>query len=438
MLYFIALLASLLAPTTPSTPGGPTFQRVWQLDPDEGVFAYARVSPNGKLLAYASERGGGQGRQPHRTIKVLDVKTGEILFTEDGIDAYFSTDNERMIFLSMGNIRGSSVAIWYPKTGRVARDVAPVEVGDYFSWAKHDGRDLITTIRSNYYYLEGDDAVLPHKQVPPCPEIGVGQRPIVSRDGKHITTFVRGNVVVRSLMDCSYVLDTGIRGAKADFSKSGRYVAMHAPKQETNAEGGGYAIYVVDLKDRTVRQVTDMKGSSLFPSWTDDDRLFFRYDGPEYRGFMVASNVLKAQAKPLPKAEQTPRRSAWNDVFPETPAPTSRTNVVVVWAPWSAHMPDALADAQRARDFFQQSAMDVGVMTATDPASWPSDVESLTRRHNISLRRIPLTADRLPLTEAHNQIPTNLLFRDGQLVDRRLGPMTFEELKDWAGRGSRE
>jgi hypothetical protein len=427
VLYVIGLLLALFVRSEQPSVPGPTFERVHELEATEGVFAYARISPDGKLLAYASERSQGEGRPPHRTIKVLDLRTREILFTEDGIDAYFSPDNERMIFLSQQGSRGSSVAIWHRKTGQISRDIAPVRLGDYFSWARREGRNLITTINSNYYYLEGDRAVLPHTAVQPCPDIGVGQRPIVSRDGRQITAFVRGTVVVRNLTDCNDVFDTGIRGAKADFSRNGRYVAMHAPKEGAN----GYAIYVVDLKERTVRTITTLSGSSLFPSWTDDDRLSFRYDGPEYRGFMMASKVLDARARPIKPAAPTPRRSAWSDVFPETNAPTTRTNVVVVWAPWSAHMPDALTDAQKAREYFARSSLDVGVLSATDPASWPSDVAALERRHGISLPSIPLAASRVPLTEAHNQIPTTLLFRDGQLVDRKLGPLSFEELRDW-------
>ena len=34
----------------------PAFTRVLPLDPGEGVFAYARISPDGRHLAYASER----------------------------------------------------------------------------------------------------------------------------------------------------------------------------------------------------------------------------------------------------------------------------------------------------------------------------------------------------------------------------------------------
>jgi hypothetical protein len=104
--------------------------------------------------------------------------------------------------------------------------------------------------------------------VPPCDGSGTGQRPLLSKDGKRITTFVRGTVVVRNLDDCGDILDTGLPGAKADFSWDGRHIAFHAPKPE----GGGYEILVVDWVERTVRTAVSLPGSSLSPSWTQDGR----------------------------------------------------------------------------------------------------------------------------------------------------------------------
>jgi hypothetical protein len=255
----------------------PVFEKIYPLKAEEGVFAYARISPTGQFLAYASEtpdpsRAGAIAQ----TVTVVDLRTRRVLFTEPGIDAYWSNDGQRMIFLSMLG-RSNSVAIRHHATGDVVHDVAPVPLGDYFSWASRDGRDLILTIRSNYYYLDGDHAVLPHGTVPPCDGIGVGDRPLISKDGRRITTFVRGAVVVRGLDDCNAILDTGLQGAKADFSWNGRYVAFHVAKKDLR----GYDLHVVDLERRTDRVVTNLSGSSLFPSWTRDGRLCFRYDGDD-------------------------------------------------------------------------------------------------------------------------------------------------------------
>src|SRR5437764_7890922 len=46
-----------------------------------------------------------------------------------------------------------------------SRDVAPPGLGDYYSWAFRDGRDLILTIQSNFYYLNGDMGVMPEDRV---------------------------------------------------------------------------------------------------------------------------------------------------------------------------------------------------------------------------------------------------------------------------------
>jgi hypothetical protein len=417
----LVVVAVCLVATTGARTAAPAFTRVLALDPGEGVFAYARISPDGRHLAYASERGGS------RTVTVVDLKSKKTLFTEPGIDAYFSTDGARMIYLSMSG--RSSVSMYHLADGSVVRGVAPVPLGDYYSWGFRDGKHLILTIRSNYYYLDGDTGVLPAARVPACDGIGVGERPLLSRDGQRITTFVRGTIVVRSLTDCSYIFDTGIQGAKADFSWDGRYIAFHAPK----AKGAGYDVQVVDLEQRTVRTVTSsLAGSSYFPSWTKDGRLSFRYDGADYRGFMMASNVLSVKAEPLPaRAQHMPARRAWSDICPETPQPASRVSLVMIWSTWSAHSPDALVDLQTAQQSFAASGMNVGVLMATEPGSLEPDIARLISRHHVQLPRIPLSAERLRITEATNQIPTTLLFRDGQLVDRRLGAQTVDDLRAW-------
>ena len=93
---------------------------------------------------------------------------------------------------------------------------------------------------------------------------------------------------MRGLDNCDDIFDTGIQGAKADFSWDGRYIAFHALKKT----GDGYEIKIVDIEKRTVRTLPGLNGSALFPSWTQDGRLCFRYDGPDYRGFMMANGVL--------------------------------------------------------------------------------------------------------------------------------------------------
>src|SRR5688572_710524 len=322
-----------------------------------------------------------------------------------------------MIYLSQTGTH--NVTIRHHDTGRLTRQIAPVNLGDYYSWGVRDGRNLILTILGNYYFLDGDIGVMPHSRMPPCPGIGTGERPLISKDGRRATTFVRGNVVIRDLGGCDFVLDTGIRGAKADFSWDGRYVAFHAPK----ASLSGYDIHIVDTERRPVRTVTTaLAGSSLFPSWTKDGRLCFRYDGADYRGFMMAGNVLDVPERPLAQpSAPLPRNPRWSELFPETPQPASRVAVIMIWAPWSAHSPQALTDLQRAAAFFKEHGEDAAVATALEIGSARPDAERLRRLHGITLPEIPLAPTRFIATEAVNQIPSALLFRDGEMIDRHLG-----------------
>lgn len=424
--------ALLLMPLTigEAAEAGVAFERILELKPTEGVFAYARISPSGRYLAYASEMPLPSGRGITQTETVIDVATRKVLFAEPGIDGYFSNDDERMIFLGYGGNR-TSVVIRH-LDGRITRDVAPVELGDYFSWSVRDGKNVILTIQSNFYELNGDRGVMPAGRVTSCPGIGVGARPLISKDGKRISTFVGKSVVVRGLTDCNDTVDTGMQGAKADFSFDSRYVAFHVAK----ADRTGSEIVVVDTKDRTVRTLAGLKGDSLFPSWTKDGRLCFRYDGPEYRGFMFASNVLSLPTRPLaaPKPQAKAGNVKWTDLF-DVPLPSHKTNVVMIWSDWSPHAPNALADLQRLRDELKAKGTDIGVTTVVPSSTRRADADRILAAHGIRLPEIALRPDRLHLTGALNQIPTELLFRDGVLVDERLGPQSYADLKAWLGVG---
>ena len=402
-----------------------TVARVHQLEPGEGVFAYSRISPSGRYLAYSAER--RQGRQTLRTVKVLDLKTGELLFTEPGIDPYWSPDERRIIYLSYQNPAAPSVSVLTLSTGAVTRDVAPVGLGDYFSWADAGGRDLILTIRGNYYYLQGNRAELPARRVPSCPGIGMGERPLISKDGRRITAFVGNTLVVRSLADCQDVLDTRIPGAKADFSWDGRYIAFHAPKPDSR----GYEIQIVDLQQRTLRRLDNLPGSSEFPSWTSDGRLSFRYDAEDYHGFVLVSGALDAPEAPLESSRRVGAEPGWNDLFPRTPAPTGAA-MVLVWSTWSAHSEDALKALDRfSTERGPVSADGVTVRHTLDISSTPEDALRMMAEWQVRIPGIERTATRAFALRTATQMPMYLLFDGHRLVGERLGAQTAEELQAW-------
>jgi hypothetical protein len=423
----LALAAAIVA--QPAMAQTPTYTRLFSLKPKEGVFAYARISPDGRTLVYASEKTNARHPTGIRTLEtVVDLTTKKVLFSEEGIDAWWSPDGNRIVYSGVG------ASIRDMRTGAVSQNIAPAGLGDYYSWAARDGRDLILTIASNYYYLNGDKAQLPVMRVASCGKIGTGDRPLISRDGKRITTFVEGNIVVRGLDNCDDIFDTGIKGAKADFSWDGRYIAFHALKPN----GSGYAIQVVDLKQRTIRTLPGLNGSALFPSWTKNGGLCFRYDGPDYRGFMMANNVLDVAPQPLPAvAEPLPKHRVWNDIFPETSRPAHELNVVMIWAPWSAHSQIAFTELDRARAHFAESGVDLAVAAAADPGSAESEIRRQWAAFRTHVPRVPLSGKGLALTEARNQMPTTLLFRDDVLVGSKLGAQTFDELKAWIEARSR-
>ena len=402
-----------------------TVTRVHQLEPGEGVFAYSRISPSGRYLAYSAER--RQGRQTLRTVKVLDLKTGELLFTEPGIDPYWSPDERRIIYLSYQVPAAPSVSVLTLATKAVTRDVAAVELGDYFSWADAGGRDLILTITGNYYYLQGNRAEVPARRVTSCPGIGMGERPLISKDGRRITAFVGGSLVVRSLADCQGVLDTRIPGGKADFSWDGRYIAFHAPKPDARE----YEIQIVDLQQRTLRRLDSLPGSSVFPSWTSDGRLSFRYDAEDYHGFVIVSGALDAVEAPLDSSRRVDADPVWNDLFPRSPAPAGAA-MVLVWSTWSAHSEDALKALSR---FSTQPgslpADRVAVRHTLDISSTPEDAQRMMAEWQVRIPEIARTATPAFALRTATQMPMYLLFDGHRLVGERLGAQTAEELNVW-------
>jgi hypothetical protein len=401
---------------------GPHYEHLFTLKPKEGVFAYARISPDGKRLAYASQISARPNAQRNWSVTAVDLATQKTLFSENGIDAYWSNDGTRVIYSGMGGVVIRNVV-----TNTASTHPEASGLGDYFSWSVRDGKDLIMTIQSNYYYLNKDVPVLPHTKVTTCDGIGTGERPLISHDGKHISTFVKGILVVRALDNCLGILNTHIQGSKADFSWDGRYIAFHAVK----SAGTGYEIRIVDLEKKTVRILPNLQGSALFPSWTKDGRLCFRYDGPDYRGFLMASNVLDTPEAPLPTvSEALPDERSWEDIFPETP-PAKGLRLVMIWAPWSAHSLEAFTNLEEARDHFASRGMQVDAVAAADPGSRESDIASQLEDFRVTIPRIPLSQRHLAMTEARNQMPTVMLFRDGTLIDRKLGAQSFETLRDW-------
>src|SRR5688572_17622098 len=95
-----ALLLPVLAVPAfaPQEALAPRYERVHALRSDEGIFAYARVTPDGRYMAYASQERDTRDFSPVRIINVVDLRRHEVVYTEPGIDAYWSNDGTRMIY----------------------------------------------------------------------------------------------------------------------------------------------------------------------------------------------------------------------------------------------------------------------------------------------------------------------------------------------------
>lgn len=269
---------------------------------------------------------------------------------------------------------------------------------------------------------------MPPQQVPPCEGLGAGARPLLSKDARRVSVFIGSDLVVRNVADCSDIVFTNTTGAKADFSWDGQYVAFHAPR----AVGKGFEIKIVDLYNLTIRSFDWLAGSALFPSWTEDGRLLFYYEEGEFRGFAMAKRPLLTPARALPRAARAGTTAVeWSELFPGNPWVGSDSVAVVVWAPWSAHVPGALIAAQEVSAGTRARSERVRIYGAVEPQSEASQASRLLQRHRISLQDVELSSSAARLTSAYNQIPVTLLFRHGRLVAQHLGAQSASELREW-------
>src|SRR5579862_6401781 len=105
----VGLLATVAALTLAgaaeqSPQSGPHYTQVYALNPREGVFAYARVAPDGRRLVYASQLPARPGVPRMWTETLVDLATKEVILNEPGIDAYWSLDGTRIIYSGDGGV----------------------------------------------------------------------------------------------------------------------------------------------------------------------------------------------------------------------------------------------------------------------------------------------------------------------------------------------
>lgn len=415
---FIVVSNQLVA----TKPGAQKFalHEVFELPDSQQVFAYSRISPDGRYLAYTTER---KRRQPENVLQIVELSTRKVVFEEKGEDAYWSPDGKKFIFVSTLSASPSVTIVTLPAFS-VSRDVAPADLGGYLSWGRDNGRDVIVTIKGNYYFLNGNRISGRPLRVPQCRDGASGERPLVSRDGKRITAFLDTTLIVRNIADCAEIIRTNVEGGKADFSPDGNLIAYHAWKPG----GQGYEIEVADLNSKRLYRLSGLKGSSYYPSWTDKGQLLFRYEDINFRGFVVADKFVSGSGRPFP--ESAPQVSLdWSDIFPNETSPLG-LRLVTIWSTWCAHSREALGAAESLQRDRHLGKIDFDVSIAADPTSGPSELVRLmsSNVHVGSLELLPRNYSR---ARAINQMPVSLLFNGRQFIARRLGAQPASELAEW-------
>src|SRR5262249_9636394 len=119
------------------------------------------------------------------------------------------------------------------------------------------------------------------------------------------------------------------------------------------------------------------------------------------------------------------------ELVPEPRRNSHDVDVLVVWAPWNAHSPDALVNLQRAVATWQASGKHVRAVAAPEPSRDAAEAAPMRDALGIGVEQVAVARDRLLDAGIGNHIPTTLLFRDGQIYGRKLGALSSEELVQW-------
>jgi hypothetical protein len=355
-------------------------------------------------------------------LRIHDLKSHRVIYEERGIDGYWSPSGESLVYKA--KLHDSySVSIWNRHTGKITRDVIATSLGDYYSWGANGQQNTLLTINGWFVSIAANHAASAPQHIPECEGIGRGARPLVSRDGRRVSVFVGDELVLRNLRDCADIVRTGVVAAKADWSRDGRFLAFHTSKKSRE----GYDIGIFDQLTFTFRRIT-LDGSSYFPSWTDDNALVFRYQGPEYSGFMRADEVLSSPTETALTPSYLRNRSniyrQWKSVLP-----AAGTVVVLLWSSWSSHSSDALHEFSNG--VFDCPARDCRRVAAYDPSSPAQDVARLLSGITGQIPVVKAPWQAVLAAGGINQSPSYLLFHNGCFAARALGSLSAIELQGW-------
>jgi len=188
---------------------------------------------------------------------------------------------------------------------------------------------------------------------------------------------------------------------------------------------GSYQIFVVDLKTREFIEVTDFPGSCYYPGWTRDGRLIFRYDSPEYRGFMMVSDFLSMPRTPLPTTypNDTSHPGTLSDLVGRAPLPKQKVVMVNFWAGWCVHCRGELPVLNQIRKELKRDHLNAEILGACDPTSFRTDREFILKRSNLDLPQIDIGSAEVNAFGIQ-VYPTTLIFVDGKLVEKHNGALT--------------
>jgi hypothetical protein len=119
-------------------------------------------------------------------------------------------------------------------------------------------------------------------------------------------------------------------------------------------------------------------------------------------------------------------RIRWEELV-EADAADSLTEwrIVVIWAPWNVHGPEAVKAAEHAERQLRRKHISLTVYESAVPGP---NVEPMRRIMKSTLAKVSIRAGAWPDTWANAQIPAVLVFHNDLLATRLLGAPTLVDL----------
>ena len=176
---------------------------------------------------------------------------------------------------------------------------------------------------------------------PLCPNLkGLYKLPMLSKDGQQLAAYdvQSGTTKIFNVnaSGCSVKRDLGFATGKVEFSPDGQSITFAADSYPTNAQAvtwyeqpsssKNFQVYVLDMGNGRMRQISHTDGNAYYPSFTRDGQVVYLEQTSRLEYQVVEAPIASARALVMPDA------SGLNSCQAQTQSFTAQTALGYLWA----------------------------------------------------------------------------------------------------------